>query len=432
MESFKDSITLEIRATDEDVRRYVHNNISRLPASIRRSPELQTEVTRAIVDSVGGMFLLAQLHLESLIGKTSVKAIRIALAKLPRGSNAYDHAYETAMERIERQVLDHRSLAKQILSWITCAKRPLTTVELRHALAVEVGTTELDEDALPEIEDIVLVCVGLVTIDEQSDIIRLVHYTTQQYFDRNREKWFANAQADITTTCVTYMSFDVFESGFCHTDEELEERMRLNPFYHYSAHYWGDHAREALSLGQETIDFLESDIKVESSSQALIARKGSWYYGYSDSGYSDYGYSQRVPRQMVGLHLAAYFGIRSSIQILISRNPVNLRDSYGGTALSYATGQGHVAIVKLLLDTVAVDINAQDENGRTPLWWAAAGGHVAIVKLLLNTEEVDIDARDENDMTPLWWAARQGHDAIVRFLLGTGKVDVDAYHSGQF
>ncbi|EXA32213.1 hypothetical protein FOVG_16584 [Fusarium oxysporum f. sp. pisi HDV247] len=55
MESFKDSITLEIRARDEDVRRYVHSNISRLPASIRRSPELQTEVTRAIVDSVGGM-----------------------------------------------------------------------------------------------------------------------------------------------------------------------------------------------------------------------------------------------------------------------------------------------------------------------------------------------------------------------------------------
>ncbi|RKK23692.1 hypothetical protein BFJ66_g17403 [Fusarium oxysporum f. sp. cepae] len=415
MESLKDSITLEIRARDEDVRRYVHNNISRLPASIRRSSELQTEVTRVIVDSVGGMFLLAQLHLESLIGKTSVKAIRIALAKLPRGSNAYDHAYETAMERIERQVLDHRSLAKQILSWITCAKRPLTTVELRHALAVEVGTSKLDEDALPEIEDIVLVCVGLVTIDEQSGIIRLVHYTTQQYFDRNREKWFANAEADIATTCVTYMSFDVFESGFCHTNEDLEERMRLNPLYHYCAHYWGDHAREAPALGQEAIDFLEFDTKVESSSQALMAVK------------VEQEYSQDVPRQMTGLHLVAYFGIKDAAQILATRNIADLTDSYGRTALWYAAARGHETVVKLLLDTGKVDVNTRDTlHGQTPLWRAAAGGYEGIVKLLLNIGEVDVDAKDPIGRTPLSWAAKRGYKDIVKLLLDTGNVDVNA------
>ncbi|KAH7127264.1 hypothetical protein EDB81DRAFT_600338, partial [Dactylonectria macrodidyma] len=86
-----------------------------------------------------------------------------------------------------------------ILSWITCAKRPLTIVELRRSLAVEVGTTELDEDGLPE------ACTGSVMIDEQGDTIQLVHYTTQQYFDKNREKWFPNAETDITTTYVTYL-----------------------------------------------------------------------------------------------------------------------------------------------------------------------------------------------------------------------------------
>ncbi|KAH7146634.1 hypothetical protein B0J13DRAFT_524398 [Dactylonectria estremocensis] len=130
-------------------------------------------------------FLLAQLHLESLIGKTSVRAVRSAFARLLSGSDVYDHAYERAMERIEKQVPDHRGLAKQVLLWIACVKRPLTIVELRYAFAVEVGMTEFDEDALLEIEDMVLVCVGLVTIDEQSDIITLVYYTTQQYFDKS-------------------------------------------------------------------------------------------------------------------------------------------------------------------------------------------------------------------------------------------------------
>ena len=71
------------------------------------------------------------------------------------------------MERIEGQVVDQEELAKQVLSWITCAKRPLTTSELQHALGVEVGESVLDEDNSPQVEDIVSVCSGLVTVDEK-------------------------------------------------------------------------------------------------------------------------------------------------------------------------------------------------------------------------------------------------------------------------
>src|SRR5712664_3592841 len=100
-------------------------------------------------------FLLAQLHLDSLIGKRAPRAIRTALKTLPTGSNAYDCAYKDAMERIEGLVEDQEGLAKQVLSWITCAIRPLTTVELQHALAIEPGDTELGEDNLVEVEDMV-------------------------------------------------------------------------------------------------------------------------------------------------------------------------------------------------------------------------------------------------------------------------------------
>ncbi|KAL2255299.1 hypothetical protein VTK26DRAFT_3662 [Humicola hyalothermophila] len=44
-------------------------------------------------------------------------------------------------------------LAIQVLSWITCAMRPLTTLELQHALAVEPGKPKLDKDNLPQVED---------------------------------------------------------------------------------------------------------------------------------------------------------------------------------------------------------------------------------------------------------------------------------------
>jgi hypothetical protein len=44
----------------------------------------------------------------------------------------------------------------------------------------------------------------------------VVHYTAQEYFERKWTFWFPNAQKYIATTCVTYISFDVFESGFCY------------------------------------------------------------------------------------------------------------------------------------------------------------------------------------------------------------------------
>jgi hypothetical protein len=226
------------------------------------------------------------------------------LKKLPKGSEAYDNAYEDAMKRIEGQVADSKELAIQVLSWITLSKRPLTATEIQHALALEIGESELDEENLPEVKDILSVCSGLVTIDEESNVIRLVHYTTQEYLKRTQKKWFPNAETNITVICVSYLLFSVFESGFCQTDAEFKERLRLNQIYDYAATNWGNHARETSALCQEVIDSLESKLKVEAASQALLAIER--YPGHSE-------YSQEVPRQMAGLHLTGYFGLKDAM-----------------------------------------------------------------------------------------------------------------------
>jgi hypothetical protein len=367
-------------------------------------------------------FLLAQLHLDSLVGKRSTKAIRGALKNLPSGSNAYDHAYKDAIIRIEGQVTDQEELAKQVLLWITCAERSLTTLELQYALAVEVGESGLDKDNLPEIEDMVSVCAGLVTIDEESNVIRLVHYTTQEYFERTQSHWFPNAKTDITTICVSYLSFDVFERGFCQTDNEFEERLRSNQFFEYAARNWGHHARKASTfsqaLSQAVVKCLTSNARVDALSQGLLAIKH--YASHSN-------YSQQV-RGMTGLHLTAYFGVEAVVKLLLNTGKVEAdsKNNVGWTPLSWAARNGHEAVVKLLLDTGKVEADSKDDDGRTLLSLAAEQGHEAIVKLLLDTGKVEADLKNNNGRTPLSFATRNRHEAVVKLLLDTGKVEADS------
>lgn len=119
-------------------------------------------------------FLLAQLRLSALSKITTLPQLRLRLEVLAGDDSAYDEAYTEAMERIKGQPQGHCELAIQTLSWISCAKRPLAIRELGEALAVEPDAAELGRDNIPDIEDTLSVCGGLVVVDEQSQIIRLM------------------------------------------------------------------------------------------------------------------------------------------------------------------------------------------------------------------------------------------------------------------
>ncbi|RYP63833.1 hypothetical protein DL769_006845 [Monosporascus sp. CRB-8-3] len=466
--------SLEIRANAQDVKTYLDTRVSRLRPDIL-DDEIRDIIRTKVAKAADGMyitysarlesncinadfrFLLVKLHMDMLISKPTKGHIKQALQVLGKGMKGLDETYGQAMERIKRQEPDSRDLAERILAWIVHSKRPLSTLELQHALAVRPQTKTINEDYVPAEGILQSLCAGLVTIDKQSNIIRLVHYTTQKFLEGRGKEWLPT-ELDITTACVTYLSFDTFESGFCPTDHELDERLRSNPLYDYAARNWGYHAYAARAevkneVRKLVVDFLENKEKVSASSQALLAPKR--YVPGS-------GYSQKMPKQISGAHLATYFGLKGIITLLgkehgpdckdtLGRTPLWLaaqrgyeavvdellslkdavypdsEDKSGRTPLSMAAERGHKAVVQLLLllkDTV--DANCKDSKGWTPLIYATQNGHWRVIELFLASDKVDSDLKDGDDRSPLSWAAGNGHKDVTQILLGKNGVEPDS------
>jgi ankyrin repeat protein len=244
-------------------------------------------------------------------------------------------------------------------------------------------------------------------------VLTLADYTTQEFFDRTRESKFPDSQINIASTCITYLSFDVFEKGPCVDREKLELRFKDYAFLKYAAKYWGHHAQgEAEEACQETtLMFLQNNLKVLCASQVM-------YFS---------GYSQNFPKGISGVHIAAFFGMKVTADSLLKNGAeADSKDSSGRTPLSWAAENGHEAVVKLLLGEEGVEVDSKDRSGQIPLSWAAGNGHEAVVKLLLEKEGVEVDSKGRYCRTPLSWAAGNGHEAVVKLLLGKEGVEADS------
>ncbi|KAF3319318.1 hypothetical protein TWF173_003762 [Orbilia oligospora] len=395
--------TVEIRAHDEDVRNYLDGQISQLGDNLLE--EYRELIKTEIANAARGMFLLAQFHFQRVKDSTTAKKLKEALKTLPSGDEGYDHAYENAMERIQTYNSDSRNLATDVLSWITCARRALNTLELQHAMATEVNERQFDEDNIPEVNKMVSLCAGLITIDEESNIIRLVHYTTQEYFERTWVEWFPKAQIDITERCVTYLLYDNI------LDENLDsfysndgKMLKSKALCIYAAQNWGHHARiSAIEDTPLVSGLLENEVALLVCND-LMNRGGRGWGNF---------------RGMKGVHLAAYFGLWKSMTAMIGKGAgLEAKDYMGRTPLGWAVLEGHEAIVKLLVDKGA-DLEARDEDGRTPLGWAALRGHEAIVKLLVD-KGADLEARNVDGRTALQLVAFRGKPAVVSVLIEKG------------
>lgn len=303
------------------------------------------------------------MHVNSISWQHSSGKIRDALKTLPK---ELDEAYDTVLLRIYDQNKSDLNLAKSVLSWIAYAKRPLKAHEIQEAIAIEATSGEFTWDSLPEVEYIVLVCIGIVIVDPESNIIRLVHYTTQDYVLGLRETRLRGCGVTVAKSCLKSLS------RASKTQPTTLSRFAWmpdgEPVWEYASEYWDAHVREEENeLDDAILDFISEPERIY-----FVSYFAKWR---AEAKKKETIIRFRLNRDHTALCFAAIFGLVKTVKTLFQASAYQGEVDVpvcGDTALHHAVENAHILVVQLLLQ-IGVQIDARNAVGETALDLATMG-----------------------------------------------------------
>ena len=109
-------------------------------------------------------FLLASLNIEAILQEPTIHRRRERLSHMIDGLGLED-VYGATIERIKGQGGYKSRLGIGALMWISYAGEPLSPDDLCHALAIELGSTDINASNITSITTLVGCCQGLITVD---------------------------------------------------------------------------------------------------------------------------------------------------------------------------------------------------------------------------------------------------------------------------
>ena len=394
----------------DDIRQFIEEKVNDL-SKHRRYPEpLRVHVKKVLQDRAQGTFLWVGIVTKDL-KRCKVSEVENALDDFPPG---LDKVYGRILLQID---IGRREIAARILRWVVIAARPLTLSELSVVTETTVGSSVISSrDEI--IRDQVSYCRYFLMI--QGDKVGLIHQSAKDYLlrktcDSNPKLEFFRIKEEVASLEIARRCFNYLQSGALAAGRvdlwKVTSHSRAFPLLEYAVLHWFEHTR-SLARSEDIFDLSHPFYHMKSQIRE------SWLKTYHTRDF----YADLVPDPHPLLHMASHFGILPLAENILLENSVvgkvnrlfymNKPDGRGKTALIWAAGNGHEAIVRLLLNKAA-DVDVQDEFGETALFKAALNGHENTVGLLLE-KGADIDIKNKHGVTALLIAARFGYENIVQ------------------
>ena len=262
-------------------------------------------------------FLLVRIGMDAILAGTTIHQKRQALDRMANGLGLQD-AYNTTLDRIRQQDGGRSKLGVDALMWISHCERPLRSEELCHALGVELEAEDFTVDNVPLIQTVLGCTLGLVTIDENSSTVRLLHLTLQEYLGQH-PTLFVTPHSIMAEICLAYSNSPFL---ILKRQPDLNKVRAASPFLEYASCFWGTHAAREVTeqVKSRALRLLD---RYEDHASATVLWQGricEWYFDRDVHGIS-------------GLHCIAFWGIAEIAVAMLEAKKweVNGRDSRGDT-----------------------------------------------------------------------------------------------------
>ncbi|QMW33392.1 hypothetical protein G4B84_008823 [Aspergillus flavus NRRL3357] len=446
--------TEEMEDISREIKTFIKARVETIGARLKLTEEEESILLKSVTRVPNTTYLWVYLTLNLIESIKDIDKTRIldATSDLPK---TVDDAYERILSRSE-----DCQKARKLLHIVVGATRPLTLQEMNLALILSgkhQSYRELElrsEDRIREnIRDL---CGLFITVVEGR--IYLLHQTAREFLiEKNKPPLQGNTSDSklpvlhhaawrflfgdtpkgnvdsipsptwkhsltlqeshhiIATICIQYLLLSDFRKTLPR-GIDIGELTNTYIFLDYSTKSWATH-------------FLKANDKTDNMKQSLVTLCDliedccpAWFQVYWAS------LGTEFPTGFNSLMIGAYFGLVPVVQHwIMKKTDFDAKDEvYGRSALSWASGNGHTAVMELLIKRSyrtwwkMAQVDLRDRHNRTPLSWAILNGQVEAVGLLLKAG-AEIDLEDDIGGTPFEYAICSGNNGVWNIVKKKGS-----------
>ncbi|KAF5018994.1 hypothetical protein F66182_9012 [Fusarium sp. NRRL 66182] len=461
--NYKLSIDSSEPAYAESLQRFIEERVDQLARQRHFSTDVRNFISDSLTSRADHSFLWVHMALSSMDNShlTAKRDLERIVSTIPSNLEA------TYFKFLSEIPSEHATIAFKLLRLLVASTRPLRLEEINTSftvLATHSTANEVSGDSQAAIDHTMQAILGpMIRISDQK--VTLVHQTAKEFLQAHAHDFSLTTTGEycaleMAYACIWYLllgdfagdiyqadpspsltesvssdeslaiglwddgedlQIDIFpETGV--PDEDACKRVVSGySFYEYASLNWARHLSQCEAI---------ASLELRDAAKALLDTSRGECRNWLQFHWADpTTHLDHDPTNFSPLALASYFNLHQTVQDLLNHKTFD--SSAKDQALIWASMNGHLEPLKLLLDSGANPNYKHPGLSTTALTAAAEHGQLDCVKALLSDARTDPNMPGGNNKGALSFACVNGYESIVDLFLGHPNHHVEESDTSQ-